>query len=66
MNVTANNAYTFGMATWEIIILLLLAFFLGMLLCWLLRKMGICCSTPQKSPSDTLLINKSLFPPSAL
>jgi predicted flap endonuclease-1-like 5' DNA nuclease len=35
--------YTFGIASWEIIILLALAFLLGMLLCWLLRKMGICC-----------------------
>jgi len=36
--------YTFDIASWEIIILLALAFLLGMLLCWLLRKMGICCN----------------------
>lgn len=35
--------YTFGIASVEIILLLLGAFLLGMLLCWLLRKMGICC-----------------------
>ena len=43
MNQT-NPDYTFGIASWEIILLLLGAFLLGMLLCWLLRKMGICCT----------------------
>lgn len=39
-----NPTYTFGTASMEIIILLLLAFLLGMFLCWLLRKMGLCCT----------------------
>jgi predicted flap endonuclease-1-like 5' DNA nuclease len=42
MNQT-NPDYTFGTASLEIILLTLGAFLLGMLLCWLLRKMGICC-----------------------
>ncbi|OQX14879.1 MAG: hypothetical protein BWK73_08320 [Thiothrix lacustris] len=36
--------YTFGVASLEIVLLLLGAFLLGMLLCWLLRKLGICCA----------------------
>ncbi|UJS22750.1 hypothetical protein [Thiothrix winogradskyi] len=36
--------YTFGTASLEIVLLLLGAFLLGMLLCWLLRKLGICCA----------------------
>lgn len=44
-----NPAYTFGTASLEIIILLLLAFLLGMLLCWLLRKMGLCCAGGNRS-----------------
>jgi predicted flap endonuclease-1-like 5' DNA nuclease len=50
MNDTTNPAYTFGMATGEIISLLLLAFAIGMLLCWILRKMGICCQTRKQQP----------------
>ncbi|MBO0611592.1 MAG: hypothetical protein RL122_1006 [Pseudomonadota bacterium] len=42
---TANNTYTFGMATGEIVSLLLLTFLVGMLLCWLLRQAGLCCKT---------------------
>lgn len=42
MNQTSAD-YTFGTASLEIILLLLGAFLLGMLLCWLLRKMGLCC-----------------------
>lgn len=38
-----NPDYTFGIASLEIIILLLVSFLLGMSLCWLLRKMGVCC-----------------------
>lgn len=38
-----NPDYTFGIASLEIILLLLLSFLLGMLLCWLLRKVGLCC-----------------------
>jgi predicted flap endonuclease-1-like 5' DNA nuclease len=41
MNQTSD--YTFLTASLEIIILSVLAFLLGMLLCWLLRKMGLCC-----------------------
>ncbi|WMP18159.1 hypothetical protein [Thiothrix lacustris] len=40
-----NADYTFGIASMEIVLLLLGAFLLGMLLCSLLRKMGICCTT---------------------
>lgn len=42
MNQTPD--YTFGIASLEIILLLLGSFLLGMLLCWLLRKMGLCCA----------------------
>ena len=42
---TATAPYTISMATGEIIILLLLTFFMGILLCWLLRQMGWCCRT---------------------
>ncbi|MDQ5768158.1 hypothetical protein [Thiothrix subterranea] len=50
--------YTFGLASLEIVLLLLGAFLLGMLLCWLLRKLGICCAshalnTREPSLSDT-------------
>lgn len=40
-----NADYTFGIASLEIVFLLLGAFLLGMLLCWLLRKLGICCAS---------------------
>lgn len=39
-----KEGYTFGTATLEIILLVIAAFLLGMLLCWLLRKLGICCA----------------------
>ncbi len=39
-----NPDYTFGTASLEIILMVLAAFLLGMLLCWLLRKMGLCCA----------------------
>ena len=45
---TANTPYTFGMATGEIISLLLLSFVIGILLCRLLRQMGICCRPRKK------------------
>ena len=51
MNQT-NADYTFGTASLEIILLLLGFFLLGMLLCWLLRKMGICC-TKRKIETNT-------------
>lgn len=40
-----NPDYTFGIASLEIVILLLLAFVVGMLFCWLLRRIGVCCNT---------------------
>jgi predicted flap endonuclease-1-like 5' DNA nuclease len=39
------DTYTFGMATGEIVSLLLLTFLMGMLLCWLLRQLGLCYRT---------------------
>lgn len=48
-----NPDYTFGIASLEIVILLLLAFALGMLLCWLLRKIGICCNTSNNGDVST-------------
>lgn len=45
---TANAPYTFGMATGEIISLVLLSFVVGILLCRLLRQMGICCRPKKK------------------
>jgi len=48
-----NPDYTFGTATLEIILMLLAAFVLGMLLCWLLRKLGICCpANPSNHPHE--------------
>lgn len=46
---TAPPPYTFGMATGEIISLLLLSFVVGILLCRLLRQMGICCLPKKKT-----------------
>ena len=57
MENSANTSYTFGMATGEILILLLLAFLAGMLLCWLLRKMGICCTRKRDIPSTGVPVN---------
>lgn len=42
--------YTFGIASLEIVLLLLGSFLLGMLLCWLLRKLGICCAARKIEP----------------
>ena len=47
-----NSDYTFGIASVEIIILLLIAFLLGMLLCSLLRKLGICCGNNDSDNND--------------
>lgn len=47
MNQTSAD-YTFGIASLEIVLLLLGSFLLGMLLCWLLRKMGLCCAVAEK------------------
>ncbi len=48
---TVHTPYTFGMATGEIISLLLLSFVIGILLCRLLRQMGICCRPKKKMVS---------------
>ncbi|UOG91163.1 MAG: hypothetical protein L3K52_13245 [Candidatus Thiothrix sulfatifontis] len=40
--------YTFGMATGEVIALLLLSFVVGILLCRFLRQMGVCCHIKKK------------------
>lgn len=44
MNQTAPD-YTFGIASTEIFLLLIATFLLGMLLCHVLRKMGLCCGS---------------------
>lgn len=46
MNETTNTAYTFGTASLEIVLLLIGAFVLGAVLCYLLKKMGLCCKKP--------------------
>ena len=62
METSANTVYTFGMATGEILILLLLAFLAGMLLCWFLRKMGICCNPTRRELDDTNAPAAPLYP----
>lgn len=54
-----NPDYTFGIASLEIIILLLVAFLLGMLLCSLLRTLGICCSGRDSDNSNHRVENAS-------
>lgn len=54
MNETSNQTYTFGMASIEILLLLVGAFVVGALLCYLLKKMGLCCKT--KKLAETTLI----------
>ncbi|WP_298608489.1 hypothetical protein [uncultured Thiothrix sp.] len=53
MNETTNSAYTFGTASFEIILLLIGCFALGALLCYVLKKMGLCC---KKSVKPTLVV----------
>lgn len=53
MNQTSPD-YTFGIASLEIILLALGAFLLGTLLCWLLRKIGLCCKAPSIDASGTM------------
>jgi predicted flap endonuclease-1-like 5' DNA nuclease len=48
---SAHLPYTFGMATGEIISLLLLSFVAGILFCRLLRQMGVCCLPKKKTVS---------------
>ncbi|EIJ32976.1 hypothetical protein Thini_0318 [Thiothrix nivea DSM 5205] len=50
---TANSSYTFGMATGEIITLLLFSFLVGALLCWILRGLGLCCRQRIPKPAPT-------------
>lgn len=47
-----NPDYTFGTASLEIILMVLAAFLSGMLLCWLLRKMGLCCNSSDHDYDD--------------
>lgn len=62
----ANPDYTFGIASLEIVLLLLGAFLLGMLLCWLLRKLGLCCRAQQhdirQTPSSTPRVTAAQTP----
>lgn len=51
MNETTNHAYTFGTASLEIILLLIGSFLLGALLCYLLKKMGLCCKQAKTTES---------------
>lgn len=52
MNETTHSAYTFGTASLEIVLLLIGCFVLGALLCYVLKKMGLCC----KKPANTTVI----------
>ncbi len=54
--------YTFGVASLEIVLLLLGAFLLGMLLCWLLRKLGICCASQPLKTREFSLSHTSTTP----
>lgn len=48
MNETTNSAYTFGTASFEIALLLIGCFLLGALLCYVLKKIGLCCKKHTK------------------
>lgn len=52
MNETSNHAYTFGTASIEILLLLVGAFLIGALVCYILKKMGWCC---RKKKVDTVV-----------
>lgn len=43
MNETTNHAYTFGTASLEIALLLIGSFVLGALVCYVLKRLGLCC-----------------------
>jgi len=43
VNETTNQAYTFGTASFEIALLLIGCFLLGALVCFVLKKLGLCC-----------------------
>ncbi|TXH71154.1 MAG: hypothetical protein E6Q83_02815 [Thiothrix sp.] len=49
MNETTHSAYTFGTASLEIALMLIGCFLLGALLCYLLKKMGLCCKKSTKT-----------------
>lgn len=62
---TANTSYTFGMATGEVILLLLLSFLVGMMLCWLLRAIGLCCRRPRRQTLPTYTAPAPLTTPAS-
>lgn len=59
MNETTNHTYTFGTASIEILLLLVGAFLLGALVCYLLKKAGLCCT---KKAIVTPLTEESVEP----
>lgn len=62
MNDTTNQAYTFGTASFEIVLLLIGAFLLGALLCFVLRKMGLCCKKPRATLTQVEEVPENLDP----
>ncbi|SKA78145.1 hypothetical protein SAMN02745130_01834 [Thiothrix eikelboomii] len=54
MNETSNQTYTFGTASFEILLLLVAAFLVGALVCYLLKKMGLCCKNKAVIPTTLL------------
>lgn len=54
MNETSNQTYTFGTASFEIILLLLGAFLVGALVCYLLKKLGLCCKNKALTSTHSL------------
>nr|CAA6801426.1 MAG: Unknown protein [uncultured Thiotrichaceae bacterium] len=51
MNNSISNDYTITTASFEIILLVLGAFLLGAILCYLLRLLGLCCRKKKASPN---------------
>lgn len=51
MSETSNQAYTFGTASLEVVLMLVGAFLVGALVCYLLKKMGLCCKKTASSES---------------
>lgn len=51
MSETSNQAYTFGTASLEVVLMLVGAFLVGALVCYLLKKMGLCCKKTASSDS---------------
>lgn len=50
MNGTVDTTYTAGAATLEILTLLLLAFVIGTLVCWIFKQSGLCCQPRKTNP----------------